>query len=328
MTTPAKRRWPLWLTLLPLIVGIGAYWLVWRGFADRFASDIHTVLPQAASDVGGFPYRLEDQLTAPVLRHDSPGLRASASADLAVLNRGPWQPDLTVLALKQPRLNIAVPPLAGATLALAAPVGSASLRLDSQRGATRLARLSTHFDNATLAVGLLPTPIAADSIELHLREITLAKPDGASPTPAPVAQFVLKASGARYGGGDALALTADFTANAATLIRSYAGWAPRGTIELTTLTLTDANGEVLRASGTAVPQAGHLAIAGTITTVCPQMLRAAVTGTPARPEKRLRAPVRMALTVQGGVTTLGDPGGGWASRPVRGQLPPCPVLRR
>lgn len=324
MTTAPKRRWPLWLTLLPLIIGIGAYGLVWRGFADRFASDIHAVLPAAATDVGGFPYRLEDEITAPMLRHDSPGLRASAAAEVAVLNRGPWQPDLTVMAFKAPRFAVAVPPLAGASLALSAPLGSASLRLDGKR----LARLSTHFDNATLTIGLLPVPIRADSIELHLREIAPAQPDGASPTAAAVAQFVLKGTGAKLGDGDPLTLSADFNATGSALVRSYAGWAPRGTIELTALTLTDATGEVLRASGSAIPQAGRLAIAGTITTVCPHMLRAAVAGTPAPPEKRLRVAVRIPVTVQGGVVTLGDPPVGWATRPVRGQLPPCPVLRR
>ena len=324
MSAPAKRRFSLWLTLVPLVLGIGAYWLTWSGFRDRLADDIRAVMPAATTEISGFPYRLEDEIKAPALRHDSPGLRASASAEVAVLNRGPWQPDLTVLAFKQPRFAVAVPPLAGASIALSAPLGSASLRLDGKR----LARLSTHFDNPTLTIGLLPVPLTADSFELHLREMAPAKAEGAAPTAAPVAQFVLKGAGAKLGGGDPLTLSADFNATGSALVRSYTGWAQRGTIELTALTLTDATGEVLTASGSAVPQGGRLAIAGTVTTVCPHMLRAAFAGTPAPPERRLRVAVRMPVTVQGGVVTLGEPPVGWATRPVRGQLSPCPVLRR
>jgi hypothetical protein len=58
------------------------------------------------------------------------------------------------------------------------------------------------------------------------------------------------------------------------------------------------------------------------------MLRAAFAGAPALPERRLRAAVHMPVTVQGGVVTLGEPPVGWETRPVRGQQPPCPVLRR
>jgi len=331
---PTRRRIPLWLALAPLVLGIGAYWLIWSGFRDRFADDIRAVLPAAATEISGFPYRLEGEARAPALRHDSPGLRATASAEVAVLNRGPWQPDLTVMAFKGPRFAVAVPPLPGASIALSAPLGNASLRLDGGR----LARLSTRFDSvtgnratdnrATLAIGLLPVPLTADSFELHLREMAPAKTEGEAPTAAPVAQFVLKGAATKLGGGDPLTLTADFNATGSALVRSYAGWAQRGTIELTALTLTDATGEVLSASGSAVPQGGRLALAGTVTTVCPQMLRAAFADTPAPPEKRLRAAVRMPVTVQGSVVTLGDPSGGWGPRPVRGQLPACPVLRR
>ncbi|MGL4543554.1 MAG: hypothetical protein ACRCUI_13685 [Polymorphobacter sp.] len=326
---PTRRRFPLWLTLVPLALGIGAYWLIWSSFRDRFADDIHAVLPAASTEISGFPYRLEDEIKAPVLRHDSAGWRASASADLAVLNRGPWQRDLTVLAFKAPRFAVAVPPLAGASLALSAPLGSASLRLDGNR----LARLSTRFDSAagsraTLAIGLLPVPLTADSFELHLREMVPAKTEAAAATAAAVAQFVLKGAGAKLGSGDALTLTADFNATGSALVRSYAGWAQRGTVELTALALTDATGEVLSARGSAVPQGGRLALAGTVSTVCPQMLRAAFAGTPAPPEKRLRVAVQMPVTLQGGAVTLGEPPSGWETRPVRGQLPPCPVLRR
>jgi len=320
----ATRRFPLWLTLVPLVVGVGGYWLVWSGFRDRFAVDIHAVLPDKTPSITGFPYRLEDEITAPALSHNSMGLRASASAALAVLNRGPWQPDLTVMAFKAPRFSVAVPPLAGATLILSADLGSASLRLDG----ARLARLSTHFDKAKFSLGLLPLALTADSVEFHLREIIPVAPTGNSPTHPPVAQFVLKGTGVRLGTGDPLTLTADFTATGSKLIRSYASWAPRGSIELAALTLTDATGEILHATGSAVPQTGALAMAGTITTVCPQMLRAAFTGTSAPPEKRLRSPARLSITIQGGVATLGDPAGGWGPRPVRGQLPACPVLRR
>jgi hypothetical protein len=39
------RRVPLWVTLLPLIAGIGLYWYLWSGWARGFEAAIRPWLP-------------------------------------------------------------------------------------------------------------------------------------------------------------------------------------------------------------------------------------------------------------------------------------------
>ena len=319
-TEPARRRVPLWLTLVPLALGIIIYWFVWSGFRDRFANDIAMVLPDAKPAIGGFPYRLEAELAAPVLRHASPGLAAQATAAREVVNRGPWQPDLTVFSSLRPHVLLAVPPLAGATASIDAETGLSSLHLADGR----IARLSNVFDGALVRTGLVGFPATAAKLEVHFRETPVTPSAAALKGPAQ-AQIVVTGENVRLGGGDPLGLTADVALTAGQPLKSYAAWASGGTAEIK-FVLRDRTSEVLAAAATAVPSGGKLQLAGTITTVCPNSVRAAFAGAPPPSEQRARMPVRLAFSGQPGAWVLADPAA--APHPVRAQLPPCPVLRR
>ncbi len=90
--------------------------------------------------------------------------------------------------------------------------------------------------------------------------------------------------------------------------------------------LADASGEVARLTASVVPVAGTLRLTGTVTTVCPASVRAAVDGTAPAPELRLRNPVRLAFGGTPGFFVLA-PMPTDAPTAVRGQMPPCPRLR-
>ena len=316
------RRVPLWVTLLPLLAGIGAYWLVWDRFAHRFAADIAAVLPGAPPAIAGFPYRLETEIARPVLARDWPGLAVRLSAARAVLNRGPWQPSLTVVSTETPRVSLAVPRLAGASITLTAATGLSSLNVE----AGRIARLSNVFTAAQAMLGMFPAQASAERLELHFRETPTAATVSASPRFPVQAQLVLAGEGVRLAGGDPLTLAGEAALTARAPIRSLAAWSAGGTAELKA-SLTDATGEVLAIAATAVPTGdGRVRLAGTLTTVCPATVRAAFAQTSPPAERRTRMPVRLAFSGFGGSLRL--TGTVPANAPVRAQIPPCPALRR
>ena len=123
----------------------------------------------------------------------------------------------------------------------------------------------------------------------------------------------------RIGGGDALTLAADTSITGPARLTDYDNWATSGTLELTSLTLADAHGEVASATATLVPR-GRLGLrfAGTVTTVCPANVAAAFAGTPAPAEKRLRMPVRLAFSGVPGAMLLEGVPADLATRPVQG----------
>ncbi len=313
------RRWPLLLTLLPLLLGLAAYGMAWRGWAEGFEGTLARWFPGRSAVATGFPYRLEAELTGVERRHDG-AVRLGVRADRLRLNRGPWRPELTVFQGQGVALDAALGPLAAR---VAAASGNASLKL----AGNRLDRLSLVLPGARGNAGFGPDFTAA-SLELHGRERTPgAAADPAQPQPR--GQLVIGATGLRLGTGAALALEADLVVRGHGRLTDYTAWAGDGVIDMAA-TVRDASGEVLKLDASIVPLGTALRLAGTITTVCPLAVQALLAGTPAPAEWRLRAPVRLALESAlpaGGAVALSGIPADLATRARRRQMPACPALR-
>lgn len=324
-----SRRIPLWATLIPLVLGIVLWGLIWRGYEAEFEADLAKLLPADVNmDAGGFPYRLEARLGTVKLDHRDAALELGLAAEDATVNRVPWQRDRQVITMGRSQARAALTPLAGAHVVVDAPEALASLRLDGPR----IARLSVVWQTPRLATGLFAVPVTADSFEAHLRETPADTQATATQARGPrlptQAQLVLAGTGVRFGGGAPLKLALDSEMTGPGPITSLAGWEQGGTAEIRSATLTDATGEVARLSATLVEDGRRLRLAGTVETVCPATVRAAIAGTPAAREMRSRVPEKIAVggTLPGGLTAAPrDPAK--PPPPVRGQEPPCPALR-
>jgi hypothetical protein len=314
----------LWATLLPLLLGIAVWAFVWRGYEARFEEDLRQVLPaDVAIDAAGFPYRLEARLAPVKLEHRDAALSLGLTADAATINRVPWQRDRQVITAIKSSTRGSLTPLTGATVAIEAPEMLASLRLDG----SQIARLSVIWQQPTLATGLIAVPMTAGRFEAHLRE-TPADSKATGPRLPTQAQLVLTGDSLRFGAGAPLRLALDGELTGPAPITSLAGWQQGGTAEIRSATLSDGTGEVARLSATLVPDGGRLRLAGTVETVCPATVRAAIAGTRPPREMRSRVPERIAIggTLPGGLTAAPrDPAR--PPPPVRGQQPPCPALR-
>ncbi|MCU0890393.1 MAG: DUF2125 domain-containing protein [Sandarakinorhabdus sp.] len=313
-----KRRWPLLLALLPLLLGLGVYWQLWRGWADGFEATLARWFPGERPVATGFPYRLEAELADVALAHDG-GVGLGLKVDRLRLNRGPWRPELTVFQGQ----GIALAARFGAlTPRLAAAVGTASLKLDGDR----LARLSIALPAARGNFGLGPD-VVAERIELHARE-RIGPKQGNAVLP-PRGQLVLNATGLRLGQGAAISLAGDATVRGPRRLDDLGRWqAGGGSIDLT-LAGSDATGELFALEATVVPVQDGPRLAGTISTVCPLAVQAALNGTDAPRELRLRAPVRLAIETAlpaGGPAALSGLPADLAVRARRAQLPACPRL--
>jgi hypothetical protein len=316
------RRLPLWLTIVPLIAAVGLYFLLWQGWARDFQGVIAGWLPGETVAIGGFPYRLEAEVTAPKLVGGD-AVKLAAGADVARINRGPWQPELTVIAAENPRFSAVVSPMISASLSGKAAMTSVKV----VEG--RLLRLSSVITAATARLGFSPVAIAADTLELHLRERGDPAAPATSATAAPRGQMVISGERLRLGGGDPLGLAADILVTGTARLTAYDAWATAGTIEVTSLILTDAHGEVARVRATLAPRGRDmLRVAGTIDTVCPASIAAAFAGTAPSVEYRLRAPLRLAFEGAGGGVRLTGMPTDLATRATRKQLPACPAVRR
>ncbi len=312
------RRWPLLLSLLPLALGLAVYGMFWRGWAADFETTLARWFPGEAIAVGGFPYRLEAELTD-VKREHSGGVELGLAVQQLRLNRGPWRPELTVM---QGRNIMLAASFAGLSQRVTAAAGTASLKRDGDR----LARLSIVLPAARGNAGIGPD-FAAETLELHAREIPAAPAGPALPVQG---QLVIGATGFRLGQGAAISLAGDIAARGRARLTDAARWADEGGSLDAVLTGTDATGELFRLEATLVPLQGGLRLAGTITTVCPLAVQAALNSTAAPAEQRLRAPVRLALETAlpaGGPVALSGIPADLATRSRRGQLPACPALR-
>ena len=214
-------------------------------------------------------------------------------------------------------------------------------------GLDRLARLSIVLAKTRGNAGIGPD-FRADSLELHAREII--EPDAtntssASPTLIPGlparlparlpdrGQLVIGAAGFALGQGAPINLAADLSVRGAGRLDGVRRWADRGGSLDAVLTGSDATGELFKLEATIVPLgaggSAGLRLAGTITTVCPLAVQAALNGTAAPAEQRLRSAVRLALETAlpaGGAVALSGVPGDLATRPRRGQVPACPRL--
>ncbi|MGI4878484.1 MAG: hypothetical protein ACRYG4_13465 [Janthinobacterium lividum] len=314
------KRIPLWLTVVPLVVGGGFYWHLWSGYRDTLRADIARYVPASPVKIGGFPYRMEATIGAPTLFRDG-DIRLALRADSATANRGPWQRDLTVVRTANPVVDAAIPALAGVRVHLTAASAISSLHLAGEV----VARQSNVFNAARIATGLFAAPVTATSFEVHLRETRARSNEAWSPTPPQQAQVVLTGTGVRIGGGDPLTLAADAGITSTARLRGYAGWADGGTVELHSLTLGDAAGEIVRLAASAVAAKGQLRVVGTVATVCPATLAAAFAGSARPSELRLRVPVTLAFSGTPGAFQLAAMPAG-PPRPVRAQIAKCPRL--
>lgn len=321
------RRVPLAAALLPLLLfGIG-WWWVWDGYRDRLVADLARVVPEGTGIAsGGWPYRLEVRLAPVDARYRDVALEAALAAGAVTIHQVPWKPEVQVLTLDAPRGRISLP-LAGLWLEVGGPAARASLRRDG----SRIRRLSGVWDRAEIETGLIDAPIRAERFETHLRETPAPALDAgpASPRGPAQAALVLRGEDLRIGDGDPLRVLLESELTSARPITSLAGWARDGTVEVGRLTIADPHGEVAAAEATLVPaEGGRLRVAGTITTVCPASVRAALAAAPPVSELRLRRPVRFSVsgTLPGGLVPAPDAA---PARPaaVRGQEPPCPRLR-
>jgi hypothetical protein len=313
------RRWPLLLSLLPLLAGLAAYGMAWRGWAADFETTLAAWFPGQHPAATGFPYRLEAELAGVDRRHDGT-VNLALAADRLRLNRGPWRPELTVFQGQGVRLSARLGSLAAR---IDAASGNASLHLIDGR----LQRLSLVLPGARGTAGFGPA-FTASTLELHLRE-RAPGPAADAAQPQPRGQLVIGATGLRFGAGAPLALDADLVARGTARLADYAGWAGAGVIDVTA-SARDATGDVATLNASIVPLGTSLRLAGTITTVCPLAVQALLTGTTAPAEQRLRAPVRLALESAlpaGGPVALSGIPADLAGRSRRGQLPPCPRLR-
>lgn len=314
------RRIPLWLAVVPLVVGGGVYWHFWSGWRDTLRADLAAVMPGVPAAIGGFPYRLEADIAAPRFVLDGP-VRLRLDARRARANRNPWQRDLTVVRTEGPGADVAVSALTGITAHVAAATSVSSIHL----APGGIARLSTVLTGMQATTGLFAAPVTATSFEVHLRETRARSNEAWAATPPQQAQIVLAGSGVRFGKGAPLSLALDAGVTSTARLRSYAGWADGGTIEMRSATLSDATGEVARLTASVVSVGNTLRLTGTVTTVCPASVGAAVQGTAPPRELRLRNPVRLAFGGTPGFYVLA-PVPRDAPTAVRSQLPPCPRL--
>ena len=314
------KRVPLWLTIVPLVLGGAVYWQFWSGWRDTLRRDLVVVMPGVPVAIGGFPYRLEANIASPRFALTGP-VRLTATAAQALANRNPWQRDLTVVRTERPEASVTVGVLPGAVVRATAATSVTSIHFVG----SSIARLSTIATVLHATTGLFAAPVAAATFEVHLRETPARSNEAWSATPPQQAQVVLRGTGVRFGSGAPLTFDFDAGITAAARLRDLADWAAAGTVEIHAATLSDASGEVARLAASAVVVRGTLRLTGTITTVCPAAVAAAFAGIAPPPESRRRNPVRLAFAGLPGAFTVAAPAAD-APTAVRAQLPPCPRL--
>lgn len=324
-TLTRKKRLPLSLTLLPLLLGIGGYFYWWNGQSEEFSDNLRRVLGRNTEIVvGGFPYRMEADFGPMALSRITPLVTLRVAADVIAVNRAPIGRPLTVISAVKPIASVQLADILASRLQIAADSAQSSLRINADG---TIARLSTAFTAATIRATALAFPAGADSFEMHVRETPQAlDPASRSPSYPEQAQLVLEGVGVRYAGGDKVTLTAQLGIDARGPLRGAAKVLEGGTLEITKLELKDAHGIVATMAATASPDAaGNVMIAGTVDTVCPHNVVALLNGQPGMREMRMRRSQTLAFSGPLGAVA---PKTAIRDVPVRNQEPPCPVLRR
>ncbi len=319
-----SKRIPLWLTLLPLAVGLLGYFYWWNGQRDAFAEQLHKVLGGAPIEIGGFPYRMEATLGASAFSRVTPALTVRLAADEIAINRAPIGRPLTALRALKPVASVQLTALPLSKLEVAAASAIGSLRF-GEGGI--VARASNAFEGATIRAAAFASSATAAHFEVHVRETPQAlDPASRSPAFPEQAQLVLEGEGVRYAGGDPLTLNAEFGIDARAPLSGGPKVLDGATLELKKLTLADRHGVVATLTATASPDTSSKAlIAGTVDTICPANVAALLSGRPGAREFRARRSQRIAFSGPVGAVA---PASGVTGVPVRSQEPPCPVLRR
>jgi hypothetical protein len=313
------RRIPVWVAVLPLALGVIAYWLWWERQAEAFRQQVAAFAPGAT--IGGFPYRIEAGIGARRIVRGGGGVTLAVAASRATVNRQPWRTGHVVIAAENPSLALAVSALPAVRFRVAGPAALASVR----RPGNVLERLSIRFERAEVDLPFAG-PFAASAFELHLRETPVVD---ASAQPTGPTQAEARIAGTLARGDVRVAVDLPLFATADAPIVSVAKWRDGGTVEIRGGRLSTAEGEAVAGfDATLAPLPdGRVAVAGTIDTDCPQTLRALLAGRTAAPEYRARRTQRLPVNGIDGAIELGEPQGP-SGGPVRSQEPPCPALRR
>lgn len=315
-------RLPFWVPVLPLLLGLVAYWLYWQGEAKAFGAVVAARIGVPV-ETAGFPYRIEARAADVAVRRRTRELSVSAHAAGMVVNRQPWRTGHVVIQAEAPRLQIALTRLTGMRLDVEAPAMLASLR----RPGDTLERLSMHFETAKVRLPLAGGPFDATDFELHLRETPGGEPQGRSPT-LPV-QAEARIAGTLDRAGASLGIDIPLFVTARARIGSLDGWRDGGTIEVKGAQLLAEGKPLADVDATLAPLPdGRVAVSGTVRSECPFTVKALLEGAAPATEYRARRPRTMTLTGDSAAGfAVGDPEGA-SGGPVRSQEPPCPVLRR
>ncbi len=320
------KRVPIWVALVPLLLGLGAYWLYWNGEAQAFRAAVATLVPEAPTpEIGGFPYRIEARLPALSWGYRADGVTASLETGQVVVNRQPWRTGHAVIAAENPRLLFALPGLPTALLSIEGASALASVR----RPDAIIERLSMHFETANVRLPLVAGVFAAKGLELHFRETPGNAPAGKSP--AYPAQAELRLLGEiNRSGGPHFMIEVPISVTARAPLATVSAWRDGGTVNVEGARLLAVDGSAIAGiDATIAPLPdGRLAISGTVDTDCPETIRALFEGVRAGKEYRSRRSVRMAISgFAGDAIALGAPQGPRGG-PARSQAPPCPALHQ
>ena len=318
---------PFLIALLPLIVGLGVYYIYWQGKAARYAADIAAETGQQVP-VTGFPYRLSADLPSLDLSAGGDALAANLSTGLAELTRGPFRPDLVVGRVRSPRLELGSKGLGLGALTAGAPYADVSLRT----GDGVIHRLSVVAPSAGIDAPLLGGAATASDLQVHFRETPTETPRAdAGQSPVPPGQADIRLSGLidwPEGRRARIVLPVQITADAP--LESVAAWQSSGTLEVAGGEIAGGDGEpVATFDATLAALGDRLALSGTLESDCPRTVAALFGGGGplGEPEYRRRKPARFVLGGTADAPTLSErptPSGGLA----RNREPPCPVLHR
>jgi hypothetical protein len=309
-----RRRVPALLTVVPVAVLVGGYWIYWNGKREAFRADLTRALPGVSFEVGGFPYRLSAGGGAIERSWSADGARVGARGAEWSLDRQPWRPELSLIGARRPTVELTATGL-GALL-IEADKGRASVNRSEER-------VSSEFEAARVRLveprGADAVPLQAERFELHVRQT----PQSDAPGPAPRAQVYVRAAGLRLrpGAGDALGVELALTLRSPLpLVR------PTRAVSATSdsFVVTGPGGEL--ASGSlqlAASPSGGLSVSGTIATTCPRQWAQLLGGAPApRPEYRARVPVMLSFAGPLTAPRLTNPFP--ALIPARTREKPCP----
>ena len=313
------RSWrgPL-LALAPLLIGLGVYFLYWRGEAAAFADNIAHVVG-VRPQIGGFPYRLSAAMDELSVTRGGEAARVSLDVGHSEIASGPFRGDLFVATLGDVRIQTNAAGIPAAPVTIAAPRARASLRTGRW-----LERLSLRLETATVALPLFDSPVGAEGLELHLRETPNDSISGGAS-----GQAEARIAGRFAFPTGTVAASLPVRLLAAGPLTSLAAWRRGGGVVIDGATLMAAEDAPLAGfDAVLTPLAdGSLALSGALATDCPRTVAALLTGVPPGEEFRTRRPTVFSL---GG--TLSEPrliptdnasGGS-----VRSREPPCPDLRR